>query len=63
MKNKASISTILVAVILFTVFSAATLTGYAETRNIEVIIGFASQPDPEIIKQYGGEIHYTYSII
>lgn len=63
MKNKTSSSIILVAVILFTVFSAVTLTGYAETRNVEVIIGFAAQPDAELIKQYGGEIHYTYSII
>jgi subtilisin family serine protease len=63
MKNKTGINIIIVAAILFTVFSVVTPVGYAEATTVEVIVGFACQPDAEVIRQYGGEVHHVYSII
>lgn len=54
---------ILMAVILLVAFSSAIPLGAAEAANVEVIVGFAGQPDAELIRQYGGEARYVYSII
>ena len=64
MKTKARISIIVIFFILFTILpSSAILSARAESSKIDVIIGFTSKPDVDLIKKNGGEVENTYTVI
>jgi len=64
MKSRDGISVILMSLILLVSFSGfITTSASANKAKVEVIVGFVAQPDAEMVKRHGGEIHHTYTII
>ena len=63
MKLKDLGSIFFIGVILLGFFSSVCLTYGDDEVDIEIIVGFKGQPDAEMIRQYGGEVHYIYSTI
>lgn len=64
MKTRVRISIIVIFFVLFTALpGSAILSAKAESTKVDIIIGFTSKPDIELVKKNGGEVENTYTII